>query len=155
MTGWFSQAFLLGVIMIIAGTGIPIMAALNAGLGVRLGSPVLAAFVLFLLALSVTAVLAITNPLPSKDQVFAAPVHYYLGGFIVAFYVLSITWIAPKIGLGNAIFLVLVGQLFATAIIDHYGLLNTVKAPITSARIIGLVLMVAGIYLAKRPVISI
>jgi len=141
--------------MIIAGAGIPIMAALNAGLGTRLGNPIPAAFVLFLLALAVTAVLTFSNPLPSKDQVIAIPIHYYLGGLFVAFYILSITWIAPKIGLGNAIFLVLIGQLVAAIIIDHYGLLNASKTSVTAARIAGVGLMVAGIYLARKPMIDV
>ena len=153
--GWFSQAFILGVILFIAGAGIPLMAALNAGLGVRLGNPIPAVFVLFLLALAITAVMTLTNPLPSKAEFVAIPVYYYLGGVFVAFYVLSITWIAPKIGLGNAIFIVLLGQLVTAAIIDHAGLLNVLKAPITTTRIVGIGLMVIGIYLAKKPTIDV
>jgi transporter family-2 protein len=155
MMGWFSQAFIFGVILFMAGAGIPLMAALNAGLGERLGNPIPAVLVLFLLALAITAVLTLTNPLPSKAEIVAIPVHYYLGGVFVAFYVLSITWIAPKIGLGNAIFIVLFGQLVAAAIIDHIGLLNVPMAPITTARIVGIGLMVIGIYLAKKPIINV
>ena len=155
MMGWFSQAFIFSVILFIAGTGIPLMAALNAGLGERLGNPIPAVLVLFLLALAITAVLTLTNPLPSKAEIVAIPVHYYLGGVFVAVYVLSVTWIAPKIGLGNAIFMVLFGQLVAAAIIDHFGLLNVPEAPITTARIVGIGLMVIGIYLAKRPIIDV
>ncbi|NOX71011.1 MAG: DMT family transporter [Gammaproteobacteria bacterium] len=152
---WFTHAFVLAVMLFMAGTGIPIMAALNAGLGTRLGSPIHAAFILFLLALAVTAVLTFSSPLPSRDQVIAIPVHYYLGGLFVALYVLSITWIAPKIGLGNAIFLVLIGQLVAATIIDHHGFLNAPKTPATTARIVGLGLMVVGIYLAKKPIANV
>ena len=154
MMGWFSQAFIFGAILFTAGAGIPLMAALNAGLGLRLGNPIPAVFVLFLIALAITAVLVLTNPLPSKAEIIAVPVHYYLGGVFVAFYVLSITWIAPKIGLGNAIFIVLFGQLVAAATIDHFGLFNVPKAPIATARIVGIGLMVIGIYLAKKPIID-
>jgi transporter family-2 protein len=155
MMGWFSQAFMFGVILFIAGAGIPLMAALNSGLGVRLGNPIPAVFVLFFVALAITAALTLTNPLPSKAEIVAIPVPYYLGGVFVAFYVLSITWIAPKIGLGNAIFIVLFGQLVAAAITDHFGLLNVPKAPITIARIVGIGLMVIGICLAKKPTMDI
>jgi len=155
MTGWFSQAFIFGVILFIAGAGIPLMAALNSGLGVRLGNPIPAAFVLFLLALAITTILTLINPLPSKAEIIAIPVHYYVGGLFVAFYVLSITWIAPKIGLGNAIFIVLFGQLIAAALIDHFGLLSVPKAPITTVRIFGIGLMVIGIYLAKKPIMDV
>lgn len=155
MMGWFSQAFIFGVILFIAGTGIPLMAALNGGLGVRLGNPIPAVFVLFLLALSITTVLTLSIALPSKAEIAAIPIHYYMGGVFVAFYVLSITWIAPKIGLGNAIFFVLFGQLIAAAIIDHFGLLNVLKTPVTSVRIVGIGLMIIGIYLAKKPIIDV
>ncbi len=155
MIDWFSHAFIFGVILFLAGAGIPLMAALNADLGVRLGNPIPAVFLLFLLALAITAVLTLTNPLPSKAEIVAMPVHYYLGGVFVAFYVLSITWIAPKIGLGNAIFIVLSGQLVAAATIDHFGLLNVPKAPITTTRVVGIGLMVIGIYFAKKPIIDV
>jgi len=154
MMGWFSQAFIFGVILFIAGAGIPLMAALNAGLGVRLGNPIPAGFVLFLFALAITAVLTLINPLPSKAEIVAIPLHYYLGGVFIAFYVLSITWIAPKLGLGNAIFAVLIGQLVAAAIFDHFGLFGVPKAPITTARIVGIGLMVIGIYFARKPIID-
>lgn len=154
MMGWFSQFFTFGAILFIAGAGIPLMASLNSGLGLRFGNPIPAAFVLFLLALTITTVLTLINPLPSKAEIIAIPVHYYFGGVFVAFYVLSITWIAPKIGLGNAIFIVLFGQLVAAATIDHFGLLSVPKSPITIVRTVGIALMVIGIYLAKKPVVD-
>jgi len=154
MTNWLSNTLVLSTILFIAGIGIPIMASLNSGLGARLESPVAAAFVLFLLALAVTAALLLMDPLPSRNQVMEIPVPYYLGGLFVAFYVLSITWIAPKIGLGNAIFLVLFGQIVAAAIIDQYGLFYVPKNPITTVRIVGIGLMALGLYMAKKPLIG-
>ena len=97
--------------MLLTGIGIPTMAALNSELGARLGNPVFAALILFLVALTVTALVAAINPVPSKGVVLEVPPQYFLGGIFVAFYVLTITWIAPKIGVGNAVFLVLFGQI--------------------------------------------
>ena len=117
-----------GLILFVAGAGIPLMAALNSGLGARLGNPIPAAFALFLLATTVTFLLLLTNPLPTKADIISIPSHYYLGGLFVAFYVLSMTWIAPEIGLGNAILVVLFGQLVAAAAIDHYALLKRAQS---------------------------
>lgn len=142
------------MVLFIAGAGIPLMAALNGGLGMRLGSPVPAAFVLFSLALAVTTVLVLTNPLPSKADIAAIPAHFYLGGLFVAFYVLSVTWIAPRVGLGNAIFVVLLGQLVAASMIDHFALLDVPRAPITPVRTIGIGFIVVGIYLARKPIVD-
>ena len=154
MTNWLSNTLVLSTILFIAGIGIPVMASLNSGLGARLESPVAAAFVLFLLALAVTAAILLMNPLPSSNQMMEIPVPYYLGGLFVAFYVLSITWIAPKIGLGNAIFLILFGQIVAAAIIDHHGLFYVPKTSITTVRIVGIGLMALGLYMAKKPPIG-
>ena len=140
------------IILFIAGAGIPMMAALNSGLGMRLGNPIPAAFVLFMLATVITALLVFTNPLPTQSEISAIPAHFYLGGLFVAFYVLAMTWLAPKIGLGNAIFIVLSGQLVAAAAIDHFALLDMPKAPITFKRLAGIGFFVLGIYLARKPI---
>jgi bacterial/archaeal transporter family-2 protein len=100
--------------MLAAGIGIPILAALNASLGQRIGSPATAAFCLFLVALAGTAAVLLATgsafrTLPGQ------PRHLFLAGLLVAFYVLSITWIAPRFGVGNAVFFVLLGQLIAAA----------------------------------------
>ena len=139
-----------GLILFAAGAGIPLMAALNSGLGARLGNPIPAAFALFLLATTVTFLLLLTNPLPTKADIISIPTHYYLGGLFVAFYVLSMTWIAPEMGLGNAILVVLFGQLVAAAAIDHYALLNVPKAPISFIRIVGIGLVMLGVFSGEK-----
>ena len=138
------------IILFVAGAGIPLMAALNSGLGLRLGSPIPAAFVLFLLATTITAALMLTNPMPARSVISAVPMHYFLGGIFVAFYVLAMTWIAPKMGIGNAILMVLIGQLIASAVIDHYGLLNVSRSPASLTRLAGIALVILGVYLAKK-----
>ena len=57
-----SNAWVLSAIMVVAGIGIPVMAALNSGLGTRLGHPVLAAAILFALALAATGAVWISQP---------------------------------------------------------------------------------------------
>ena len=84
-------------VMLAAGIGIPVLAALNAQLGNRIGSPAAAATVLFVVALCIaTVAMLLTTGAASLAQVPAQPKHLLLGGFFVAFYVLSVTWIAPR-----------------------------------------------------------
>ena len=47
------DGFRYAAVMLAAGIGIPVLAALNAQLGARIGSPVVAAVVLFCVALTV------------------------------------------------------------------------------------------------------
>ena len=51
------------LIMLVAGIGVPVLAALNAALGRVIGSPAAAAAILFTVALTVTAIVTlITGP---------------------------------------------------------------------------------------------
>jgi bacterial/archaeal transporter family-2 protein len=58
--------------------------------------------------------------------------------------------LAPRIGIGNAVMLVLLGQLVSAALIDHVGLLGAASHPITLTRFIGLVAMAVGAFIAIR-----
>lgn len=140
----------MSVVMIAAGIGIPIMAALNSGLGARLGSPVTASSILLAVALLASLVFTLSRPLPAASLLSATPLQFFMGGFFVAFYILSITWIAPKIGVGNAVFLVLFGQIVASALIDHFGLFGSPVYTLSVRRTLGIVLMAAGVYFARK-----
>lgn len=138
-------------LMLATGIGIPVMAALSATLGARYGSPAFAATVLFLVALSISLVFLFAvegglKPVPTASL----PLHFYLGGVFVAFYVLSVTWVAPRFGIGNAVAFVLLGQIISMAAIDQFGLLGAQTHAITLQRTIGLILMSVGVFLAVR-----
>lgn len=138
------------LVMLLAGIGVPILAALNAALGRTIGSPSVAAFVLFLVALVTTlAVVAVTGS-GAFGKLGLAPRHYFLGGTLVAFYVLSITYIAPSFGVGNAVFFVLLGQLVSAAAIDHFGLFTAQAQPLNLTRLGGILVMAAGVWLTQK-----
>lgn len=144
-------ALAYAAIMFAAGVGIPILAALNAALGVRIGSPAAAAVVLFFIAVLVAlAATLATGGSRSVGLVPAQPKHLLLGGVLVAFYVLSITWIAPRFGVGNAVFFVLLGQLVAAGTIDHFGLFGARQTPLTAMRAAGIALMAVGVLMSRR-----
>jgi transporter family-2 protein len=142
----------IALMMIVVGMGIPVTAALNAGLGTHIQSPVAASVILFAVGLVMTAIVLAFVGLPSRGVFTGLSPWYYLAAFGVVFYVLSVTWSAPRIGVGNAIFFVLLGQLVAAAIIDHFGLFGAAKSALTMQRGIGLAVMAIGVYLAKKPV---
>ncbi len=138
-------------IMLLTGIGIPILAALNGGLGGRLGSPMAASMILFGLAfLIATTGALLTGSIGQIRFTSDIPLQFYFGGLFVAFYVIAVTFIAPRFGVGNAIFFVLVGQLISAATIDHFGLFGSLRFPIDAKRLVGIALMVAGVWLARR-----
>ena len=138
------------VTMLFAGIGIPLLAALNAALGRHVGSPAAAGTVLFVVAFCAALITAtITGP-QGFAKLASAPKHLFLAGLFVAFYVLSITWIAPKIGVGNAVFFVLIGQLISAAAIDHFGLFTANITPLTATRAAGIAVMALGVWITQR-----
>lgn len=142
--------YFYAITMFAAGVGIPVLAALNAALGQRLGSPTAAAVILFCVALSVAvAAVLVTGPAPLL-RAAEAPPHLFLAGTLVAFYVLSITAIAPRFGVGNAVFFVLIGQLVSAAAIDQFGLFGAPEKPLSAARGAGIALMAAGVMLTQK-----
>lgn len=145
-----SQTFQYASVMLLAGIGIPVLAALNAALGQRLGSPLAAGVVLFCVALTTAIfVLLVSGQSNLLAGLTSAPKHLFLGGVLVAFYVLTITWIAPKFGVGNAVFFVLLGQLISAAAIDHFGLFGAQVSPLSLARAGGIAVMAAGVWLTQ------
>ncbi|PCH68552.1 MAG: hypothetical protein COC12_09890 [Rhodobacteraceae bacterium] len=138
------------LIMLAAGIGIPTLAALNAALGRFMGSPAAAAAILFTVALLITAIVTLVTGPQALARAVDAPKHLFLGGVLVAFYVLSITYIAPSFGVGNAVFFVLIGQLISTAAIDHYGLFGAQITPLNLTRAGGIALMGIGVWVTQQ-----
>ncbi len=140
-------------LMLIAGIGIPIMATLNGTLGNKLQSPLLATTILFGVGLTASLIfLFLSEGTPKWSTRPSIPLYFYLGGLFVIFYILSITWVAPKFGIGNAVAFVLLGQLISMAVIDHFGLLGAPHYSISLQRFTGLVFMAIGVLLVVRRV---
>ena len=143
-----NNAISYSLIMLLAGLGIPIMAALNGGLATKLNSPALAATILFSVGLVVAIIyLIFTEGIPSMLYMENTPWYFYSGGFFVMFYILSISWAAPRFGISNAVAFVLLGQLVAMTLIDHFGLIGAPRYTVSTHRIVGLVLMAVGVFL--------
>ena len=137
------------VLMLVAGFGIPILAALNAALGARIGSPAVAATVLFAVAFGATAIVMFATGPQAMSKIASAPKHMLFAGLLVAFYVLSITYVAPHFGVGNAVFFVLMGQLVSAAAIDHFGLFGAQLSPLNWIRITGISVMAARVWITQ------
>ena len=145
------QPIFCAIIMLLAGLGIPVMAALNGGLGAKLQNPMLAATILFGVGLIASLGLLIAfNGFSISPQKTTIAFSSYLGGLFIVFYIFSITWIAPKFGVGNAVIFVLLGQIISVAIIDHFSLMGAIHHPISLQRAAGLILMSVGVFLAIR-----
>ena len=147
------STLLLGLLAVVSGALIPVQAASNAVLSRTIqGNVPFSAMVLFFAAFlaAAAAMLVSGQPLPSLAELREAPWWSYSGGPIVAFYVLTITFLAPRLGVGTAISLIVAGQVIAALTIDHFGLLRSLTFELTPTRVIGAVLMIVGVCLALK-----
>ena len=118
------SAFLYAGIALFSGMLIPIMAALSGSMGRTLGNPQLAAVIIAGGAFTMVLMFAfLTGAVRAPAQGFAGVTPLQLAaGFGMAFYVVAITFLAPRFGVGNSVMLVVAAQIASSAAIDHFGL---------------------------------
>ena len=127
------------------------VAALNASLGAKLHSPALATTILFMVGGVVSlAYLFLSGGISKSPIQTLIPIFFYLGGLFVMLYILSITWVAPKSGVGDAVSFVLLGQLISMVVLDHFWIIGALQHSVTSQRFAGLALMIVGVFLTVR-----
>jgi transporter family-2 protein len=135
----------------LAGAFIPVMAVLNARLGRALGEPLHACVVLFAVALVAAggASLIVTGRLPNPTALLGAAPITFAGGLIVAFYVVSVTLLAPRFGVGNVILFAMCAQIMVSAAVDHFGLFGVAVRPLNLARVAGILILLAGLAITQ------
>jgi len=147
------NTILLGLLALASGGLIAVQAAANAALSRTIqGNVPFVASTLFLVALAGAAIVLASSGrgLPSSGQLAEAPWWSYTGGLIVAFYVFTITFLAPRIGVGNSIALIVAGQVLAALVIDHFGLMRSLVFELNWTRAAGALLMIVGVFLALK-----
>jgi transporter family-2 protein len=65
-------------------------------------------------------------------------------------YVLMAIILAPRLGAATLIALTVTGQMFASIVADHYGILGYPVHPVSMWRIAGAGLLLAGVVLIER-----
>jgi len=137
---------------LIAGMILPLQALMNGRLGQHLGGPVWAATVSFFIGtVGLLAYQAVQRAsLPTVTQFSSVPAWLYVGGFLGAFYVASATIVAPKLGTTALFSLVIFGQLVASLLLDHFGVLSAANHPVNVMRVVGVLMVFGGAMLALR-----
>jgi bacterial/archaeal transporter family-2 protein len=140
---------------LLAGAVLPVQGAVNALLRAELGAPFAVAMTSFVVAmlamlLALAAVTFFGNRQPPQVAgVAAMPWWGWLGGLAGAFYVTTVFSAMPQIGAAATVGFTVIGQQFASVLVDRYGLLRLPKNPITPLRMLGLGLLLAGVVAIK------
>ena len=132
---------------LLAGSFIPLVGILNGRAGRVLGDPLQAGVVLFTvtLVLAVAVAVLLGRGLPGLADIARLQPVEYGGGLIVAFYVLSATVLANKIGVANFIVMAVSGQIIFSLMIDHFGLFGAPVRPVNLLQVGGATLLLVGL----------
>jgi len=147
-----SNIYLLLIVALIAGVVLPVQTAVNNRMAVSVGSPILGAFISFVIGtLSIFAYALVSGEsLSSLTSSKNAPAIAWIGGLLGAFFVTSTIILLPRIGVAMTISLVIAGQMIAALVMDHYGLLGVPVREMNLWRIAGVIMIVGGVVLIRR-----
>lgn len=134
------------VVTLLGGICIAVQAAVNGGLGKKIGT-IEGAFVSFGIG---TLGLLFAVILIGKGNIFNVvyvPKWQLAGGLLGAVYIFIMILAVPKIGVASAVLAVITGQILTSMVIDHFGWFGGQVIPINGTRISALLLMILSLYL--------
>ena len=135
----------------VGGAVLPLQALINARLGGALGGPIWAATVSFLVgSFGLVTVQVLRGGSFSASSAFAAPWWVWTGGLLGAYYVVASIFTVPKLGAATLMTLLILGQLTASVVLDHFGVLSDQIRPFSWQRGLGVAMLFAGALLVVR-----
>jgi bacterial/archaeal transporter family-2 protein len=147
-----SATYFFIVLAVIAGMMMPTQASINNQLAGTVGSPVVAAFISFVVGtLALFAYILLTGTsLPGLLSLRNISLVSWTGGLLGAFFVASSVILVPKLGVALTFSLIIAGQMLVTLVLDHYGFFGVPVKEVNIQRVIGAALIVAGVILIRR-----
>jgi bacterial/archaeal transporter family-2 protein len=146
-----NAATLTLALAVLAGVLMAIQAPTNALLGKASGSPVVAAFISFVVGTAALgAAVAAGSGRLLAPGLRGVPWYAWLGGLYGAFFVAVAAFGAPKIGVGPLLTAAIAGQLVGAIVLDHFGLLGLTRQPVSVEKVAGVALVLAGAALVRR-----
>ncbi len=140
------KALFIGI-AIAAGVGSAIGSGSNGTLQKSLVSPlwtVLAVATVSIVA-GVPLALAFGGPAPTGAQLGSAPWWAWLGGLCGLLFLFATVVVSPRLGAGTFVAVIVTSSTLMALVLDHYGLMNFEVHPTGIGRLVGIVLMIAGV----------
>jgi bacterial/archaeal transporter family-2 protein len=147
------MTWILLLFAFVAGVCIPVQFGVNAQLRNVVGGPAVATAISFFvgtIAAVIVAVLILRESLPEISSISSAPWWVWIGGVLGALYVLASILLTPHLGAATTIGFIVAGQMAASILIDHFGLIRVPVHELSIPRLIGLALIIGGAALVQR-----
>jgi bacterial/archaeal transporter family-2 protein len=134
-----------------AGALVAMQAPINSRLGKTVGGVQAATFSFLVGTAALVAIsFILRGGLGSLGNIGNVPWWALIGGLLGAVFVFVALEAVKTLGASGLTAAVIAGQLAMSVVIDRFGLLGIAKTPITLHRVLGLVLLVAGVALVVR-----
>ena len=142
--------WILVSLALIAGVAAPIQFAANAKLGQGAGGPTTAAAISF--AIGTAALLVLVSGIllvgrgesPTIPGAMEVPWWAWAGGFLGAFFITTSIILTPRLGASPTIGFIIGGQMIASIVLDHFGLLDLPTSPANLPKLGGVALVIIG-----------
>ena len=147
------MSYLLAPIAILLGVLLTTQVATNTQLGKALSNDFIPAAVNMAIGLLATCILTwvVTSEWPGREMVRAAPWYTWVaGGLLGTAYLTGNILLAPNLGAGALVGLVVSGQILFSVLLDHFGWIGFEQHQAGAARLIGCGFMVAGVFLISK-----
>jgi transporter family-2 protein len=134
-----------------AGGCIAMQAAAHGALKQQLGDGRYAAFFSICgTILTAVAFMLVTRPTPPPvAAIRAAPWWNWIGGPLGALIVLAGATLTPRLGAAAFITAFIAGQVICSLLFDHYGVMNVPQQGLTASRVLGGLMVFAGVMLVR------
>jgi transporter family-2 protein len=147
------MSLLDGFLALLCGVVLTAQIGSNALLGKLLGDSYIPAAVNMVIGIVTTGalLLIVHKPLPAADTAAAVPWWIWIaGGALGTVYLTGNILLAPKLGAGALVGLVVTGQLLFSVLCDQYGWLGFAQHAATMWRGIGCLLLIGGVTLIAK-----
>jgi transporter family-2 protein len=147
------MSWLFAPFAVFLGVVLTTQVATNAQLGRALGNDYMPAAVNMAIGLVAAAALtwSLTSDWPSREMLRAAPWYsWFAGGLMGTIYLTGSILLAPRLGAGELVGLVVAGQLAFSVLLDHFGWIGFAQHSASPTRLAGCALMIAGVFLISK-----
>lgn len=136
---------------LLTGAGVALQSVINARLRLLLGGPFWAAAGQFIVGLIFLLAMALLTrqPAPVTARIPGSPLWIWAGGLFGATFILVNIILTPKLGATLTLAMMIVGQLTAALIVDHYGLFGGTIVRLSATRLAGVILLLLGVSLIR------
>lgn len=147
-----SNVYFYLLLALLAGTMMPIQAAVNNKMATVVDSPMLAAFISFFVGtIGLFIYLVATGtPLGNLASAKNAPPIAWIGGLMGAFFVAAAVTLVPRLGVAMTFSLIIAGQMLVTLVLDHFGLFGVPVKEVSLMRVLGILLITGGVVLIRK-----